>query len=774
MQSSRSSEAPPRPVFRIVLVVLAARWVQAESSYSGAAVGLGLSLVLLLFAIGTRRQRWLGPASHALLFFAVLAALISPEVQRTAQTAVSNGTVLQAGGVETASLVEPSTCAPGERVRITAGRARQHLARGPIPAPSGPSRERRLVLPDECIRVSLADSELVAARNKLQRKLQLARAKLIDQTHALRTGDTRALVQSLVFGETGALDFELADLFTRTGTRHLLAVSGLHVSLVLLLLIGPLSSLCVLALPSRIHARTRRVARDVIRLTALVALVYLAGARAPALRAASAFAFVQAGAHLPMRSARGRGSELGIMRKADTLSVWSLALLCECLAAGSESLSLSVQLSYGATFGLMLGTAPITRWLRRLMGLDMAIRNHAARGVWLRIPSRKLREFILTGSAASIAATSATLPVVWLQFGEWSPIGILATPLVLPLFTFVLFLSWSWIALQFDWIESLLNLSIEYLVSALELMDRAPCTPLLLPVRPSWWLAAWSLPFLFALLPQLTAASRTAALRLSAIVLAFGVFPWSPEPRTAELHVLDVGHGTAACLRIPGEPCWVFDAGSRDRSRVARNALLPLLATWEVSEVRVAVSHSDRDHCSALRTLATRLPVDLWVGASPEDCSVRLPHEVPRLDLGIGTLALPTAPASGLELELFRGQESHDNEGSRSLLIRFGETRVLLSGDAEGEALRRLAARLAEEPALTLLLLPHHGSDGPNFGRVLTQTRPAEVWISHSRTLTTAGELDRRGIPWRSTARDGSLAFELEREFAQPQMPDHD
>jgi len=367
----------------------------------------------------------------------------------------------------------------------------------------------------------------------------------------------------------------------------------------------------------------------------------------------------------------------------------------------------------------------------------------------------------VTGCAASVAATSFTLPFVWLEFGEWSPIGILATPLVLPLFTLVLFLSWSWIALPLNWIEWGLDGSIQLLISLLEVFDRTPCTPLLLPARPTWWLVLWSLPFVLALFPALGLELRRFALRVTALVLALGILPWAAEPATAELHLLDVGHGTAACLRVPGEPCWIFDAGSRDRSRVARDALLPLLASWEVPEVRVALSHGDRDHCSALRTLVTRLPVSLWAGANPEQCGVRLAKGVPRMDLESGRMRLPTSLTSGLSLELIRGQATPDNEGSRSLLIQFGETRALLSGDAEGDSLRELSARLAKEAPLTLLLLPHHGSDGPNFGRLLKRARPEWVWISHSRALTTSGELDRRGIPWSSTARDGPLRFRL-------------
>ncbi len=727
-----------------------------------AVLALGGSLGLVLLALVTRKRTAAGVMAHALLFFAFVTALLVPQLIRSDGLSQFDGWKLSETGSAEVELAEPRTCEVGDRVQLEEGPATSASVRGPVSRNHQPPLTRRLVLPDECVRVAVDDSSLERTAAGLRKELKQLRARCMRRARNLREPETRALVRSLVFGDTSSLDFELRDLFTRTGTRHLLAVSGLHVSLVLLLLIGPFSGLLVWLLPKRMRPRARDLARDSVRLIALAALVYLAGARAPVLRAAAAFAFLRAGSHLPRRFSRDRGSELGVTRRADALSVWSLALSCECLAAGSEALSLSVRLSYGATLGLLLGTAPITKLLRRWLRVDDGISVHTARGAWVRIPARKLRDSMIRGVGASIAATAVTLPFVWLEFGEWSPVGVLATPLVLPLFTLVLFLSWSWIALPLGLTEAALDRSIELLLSVLQVMDQVPASPLLLPARPSLWLAAWSLPFLCALLPHLGAKLRRNALRASALVLGCGLLPWAPEPETAELHVLDVGHGTAACLRVPGETCWIFDAGSRDRARVARDALLPLLATWEVPRVRVALSHGDRDHSSALRTLVTRLPIELWAGAPPEPSGVRLARGVPRMDLESGRMHLPTAQRSGLALELSRWRNVDGNEGSRSLHIRFGDTRVLLTGDAEGEALRELANRLATKEPVSLMLLPHHGSDGPHFGRLLGEARPEQVWISHSRALSITGELDRRGIPWKSTARDGSLALELD------------
>ena len=114
-----------------------------------------------------------------------------------------------------------------------------------------------------------------------------------------------------------------------------------------------------------------------------------------------------------------------------------------------------------------------------------------------------------------------------------------------------------------------------------------------LPPRPFWLIAAAAWGGLFALHRR---RAGGAPLALAGIVL----LPWHAAPASIEVHALDVGHGTAVVIRAPGEPCLVFDAGSRDRPRLASEALGPCLARWEVRRPRVVLSHDHADHRSAL------------------------------------------------------------------------------------------------------------------------------------------------------------------------------
>src|SRR5205085_4312579 len=97
---------------------------------------------------------------------------------------------------------------PGPRVRGDLGRANEHA---PL-----------LAAPDELVRVAAA-GELHSA---VDRRADALRARLEQNSRSLTDPWTRGLVVALLYGEMRELPKGANDLFTRTGTFHLLAVSG--------------------------------------------------------------------------------------------------------------------------------------------------------------------------------------------------------------------------------------------------------------------------------------------------------------------------------------------------------------------------------------------------------------------------------------------------------------------------------------------------------------------------------------------------------------------
>jgi beta-lactamase superfamily II metal-dependent hydrolase len=102
-----------------------------------------------------------------------------------------------------------------------------------------------------------------------------------------------------------------------------------------------------------------------------------------------------------------------------------------------------------------------------------------------------------------------------------------------------------------------------------------------------------------------------------------------------------------------------------------------------------------------------------------------------------------------------RGLEEPGNEGSRSVLVEHAGKRLVLFGDAEEDGLERILADERLEGPCDLLLFPHHGSETAHLCRLLDRVRPAQVLISSGTPPAVGPELDRRGLAWTWTGRDG-------------------
>lgn len=545
------------------------------------------------------------------------------------------------------------------------------------------------------------------------------------------------LLRSLVLGDARALDFETKDLFTRTGTRHLLAISGLHAGLLAFALGG-------FAVAAGSRTRRRRRAIALVTSLALFAWAWLTGTAPPLLRAALTLSIARAFVCLP-----DRASTLGpLERRADTRSLLALAFAVECLRDPRAIGSVSVQLSYVATASLL--------WFTRDWGLAIERLLPRASTAWSLLGAgpveRELRRLadrftraLAQGFAASLVPSLATLPFVWVHFGEASWATLFATPLALPLVAFLLLGAFLGLA-GVDEATILVRAASDALLELLQAFDALAGTPGLLPAAPvflvavvAWGWLAW---------PGLGSVARWL------LALATGALAWfpTPSPQGLEVHALDVGAGTAIVLRTSEVEALIFDAGSRDRRGVWSAALAPLLRAWGVRRVHLVLSHEHRDHHGAFPMIASRVRVASFGGPCPPELAVELPDDATRWD---GDGARTTV--GDLSLELVRASEAAGNEGSRSLIVEWRGERFLFSGDAEADGLERALSSGALDGPFRLVTLPHHGSESRWLGRFLATTRPERVWISGSGEAPVSPEMDRRGLDWDSTGRSGPL-----------------
>lgn len=209
------------------------------------------------------------------------------------------------------------------------------------------------------------------------------------------TGRALALVSAITLGERDALDSELRQSFAAAGAAHILAVSGLHTGIILLVIISLLT--CFGWRRPLYEQRVRRVLMSLTIIIAMWMYAFVTGLSPSVMRAVVMLTIVQ----------------VGWLCHRVSLSLNTLAAAaCICLWADPLSLfSVSFQLSFSAVLGIL--------WFVPHMNRVCKLRNR-----WLRI----LRDLF----TVSIAATIGTLPVTLYYFGQVSHYFLLTNLVVLP------------------------------------------------------------------------------------------------------------------------------------------------------------------------------------------------------------------------------------------------------------------------------------------------------------------------------------------------------
>jgi competence protein ComEC len=510
-------------------------------------------------------------------------------------------------------------------------------------------------------------------------------------------GDSRAagVLTGLAIGATLGVTYEQWRVFSATGTTHLIAISGLHVTMV-----AALAMLIARAVWRCWPRRPRLPCVDFANLCgALAASAYslLAGLSVPTQRTLAMLLVALAATWL---------------RRAQPAShALALALFVVLLIDPHAALTAGFWLSFLAVAAILLTLAGTPQ------------------------PWSRVREFLQLQGAVTVALVPATLVL----FGSVSLIAPVANLLAIPLFSALLVpLTLAGVAILGivptlgEWILRLAAGVFDLAWPALELAARWPSALIHLPT-PSLALAcALGVGALFAILPL------PARLRVLCVTVALPLaFPRASGPERGELEVavLDVGQGLAVVLRTEHHVL-VYDTGPAFRSgrSAGELAVAPFLHEKNVRRIDLmVVSHADSDHSGGAAAVLAAIPVTaLRVGGALR---------------GIDVSAAPCLRGEawnwdGVRFEFLhpaRGERWPANDGSCVLRAATERHSILLTGDIEHAAELHLHA-LRQLAPTEIVVVPHHGSRSSSTPELVRSLRASYAVVS-------AGYANRWGFP---------------------------
>ena len=516
------------------------------------------------------------------------------------------------------------------------------------------------------------------------------RQKILQILEETLPTEAAMFAKALLLGDASDLDYETKTDFTVSGIRHIVAVSGLHVSILFSLL-------------HTVSFRRRS-------LSALLAFPTL-------LLFAAMTGFTPSVSRACMMSGLMMLSLL-LNREYDKETALAFAALILLLVNPLVIASVSYQLSFASVAGIFLFSSGIRRWFLS------------------RLPKKRtgmVARYLAGSVSVTLGATIMTVPLCALYFGTVSLAAVLTNLLVLWVVSTVFYGLIALCLLSGVWhtgagiLATILSVLIRYVLAVAKFIGNFPLSAV---YTRSPYIVAW-LVFVYILLVCFLLSKNRKPLTFSCCAV-FGLClallaSWAePLMDTVRFTVLDVGQGQCLLLQNEGKTYMVDCGGSTDS--LASDTAAETLLSQGISQLDVLIlTHYDRDHAGGAENLLSRIDAKLLVlPPVPPEGSLKAGQTLYASD----DLILQTGKT---EIRIFASRfPGDDNENSLCVLFDTEKCDILITGDRSSFGERNLL-RNADIPDVDVLVAGHHGSKNATCEELLAAVRPELVCISAGR-----------------------------------------
>ena len=481
--------------------------------------------------------------------------------------------------------------------------------------------------------------------------------------------EVEGLLLGMILGERSEMPQEVSDNFRKTGTLHVVAISGLHITLIAFLITMILRMF-----------RIKKSLITFIVIPLLLAYVVMTGFRPSAVRAL-VMCVVFLGSWMLNRPAHMMNS----------LAVAAFAILA---FAPGEIFDPGFQLSFLVVAAIVLLAPRIKRKIEAWTEADPYLPQEFVS------PARRRIGWTLGWAAdlvsVSLAAWIGSAGLILYYFHLFSPVSFFCNLVVVPLSGLSLALGFTAMLADLFWpaLASLFN-QTQWLG-----------TQAMLGVTDA--VADWSWGYVYVAQPAAWLVAAGYALGCAALfwkrsrlwvaavaaVCAAAFVGWGYASRPVEITVLDVANGQAVFMERFGGPKILIDAGSESQGR---SVVEPFLRARGVNRLDMAVaSHGDATHVGGLIEILKKFPVgELVINPAKTRSSKykKLLKEAQEHGVKWVTVkAGDTLQCGGIEMEVLWPREPfRPKADENSLVLRYGDLLFLsdLPEQFEAEVVRQ-------------------------------------------------------------------------------------
>ncbi len=545
--------------------------------------------------------------------------------------------------------------------------------------------------------------------------------------------DTSNLLLGILLGYDDELDNEIKESFQNSSLSHILAVSGMHVSYIVL-------AITFLSKKMNFHKKISKI----IIIIFLIFFIFLTGGQASVKRACIMSILTLIGSL--------------IYRKSDIITNISTSLLIILIQNPFSITDTGLLLSFLATLGIIIFYKDITNVLSiRKQGKNNQIKEINKLEIGSKIAT-KIKEAI----GLSISAQILILPLSIMLFNKLSLTFLFSNLLISFIIGAITTLGFVSIIIPINIFFLVLNILLKLLIfisdifSSMSISKITITTPNIIYVVLYYIFVALIVFINFMNKKELKRSIEKRILTivdnfkhalkskkkkiLTVIMILIIIISFVKLiPQDLQIYFVDVGQGDSTLIVTPHRKTILIDGGgskSLDEFDVGKNTLLPYLLDRKISRIDyMMISHFDSDHCNGLIAVLENIKVDeVIISKQAEICDEykRIIEIIKKKKIKV--LVVKAEDKIKIEKNLWidilypeeKLQHTDINNNSIVAKLNYNNFSILFTGDIEKEAENKIIEKYGDTNKLNanIIKIAHHGSKTSTSEDFINKVKP--------------------------------------------------